>query len=58
MKQIEHNKKEPLFHIVKRDTLSTKKKAAFYAGAIFVGLLIGGIICSLFSSGNPIKFFG
>ena len=58
MKQTEHNKKEPLFHIVKRDSLSTKKKALFYAGAIFIGLLLGGIICSLFSSGNPIKFFG
>ena len=58
MKQTEHNKKEPLFHIVKRDTLSTRKKAIFYAGAILLGLIIGGIICSLFSNGNPIKFFG
>lgn len=57
MKNTEHTKKEPLFHIVKRDNLSTKKKALFYAGAIFIGLLLGSIICSLFSSGNPFQFF-
>ena len=58
MKQTEHSKKEPLFHIVKRDNISTKKKIAFYAGAILLGLLVGGVICSLFSSKNPIDFFG
>ena len=57
MKMTEHSKKEPLFHIVKRDTLSAKKKALLYAGAIFLGLLVGGIICSLFSTKNPIDFF-
>lgn len=58
MKQNEHRKKEPLFHIVKRENLDTKKKAAFYAGAIILGLLVGGIVCSLFSTKNPIQFFG
>ena len=57
MKQIEHNKKEPLFHIIKRDSISIQKKIALYAGAIVLGLLLGGIICSLFSSKNPIDFF-
>ena len=57
MKQTEHNKKEPLFHIVKRDTLSVKKKAALYVCSILLSLLVGGVICSLFSNGNPIKFF-
>lgn len=57
MKHTERNKKEPLFHIVKRDGLSAKKKALFYVGAIFLGLLVGGIICSLFSTKNPINFF-
>lgn len=57
MKETERNKKEPLFHIVKRDTLSVKKKVAFYAGAILLGLLFGGIICSLFSTSTPIRFF-
>lgn len=58
MKQSEHIKKEPLFHIVKRDTISTKKKILFYAAAILIGLFIGGVICSLFSSKNPFQFFG
>ena len=57
MKLTEHNKKEPLFHIVKRDSISVQKKIALYAGAIVLGLLLGGIICSLFSSKNPIDFF-
>ena len=48
----EHTRKEPLFHIVKRDSLSLKKKAVFYAVTIFLGLLVGGIVCSLFSSKN------
>ena len=58
MKQSEHAKKEPFFHIVKRDTLSTRKKAIFYAGAILIGLVLGAIICSLFSTSNPLQFFG
>ena len=58
MKHIEHSKKEPFFHIIKRENISTKKKAIFYASAIVLGLLIGGIICSLFSSKNPFHFFG
>ena len=58
MKQTERTKKEPLFHIVKRDTISTKKKAAFYAATILISLFLGGIICSLFSKGNPFSFFG
>lgn len=58
MKQTERSKKEPLFHIVKRDSIDTKTKTAFYAGTILLSLLLGGIICSLFSEGNPIKFFG
>lgn len=57
MKQTERAKKEPFFHIVKRDTLSTKKKAAFYVGAILLGLILGSIICSLFSTSNPLDFF-
>lgn len=58
MKRNENTKKEPLFHIIKLDILSTKKKVAFYAGAILLGLLLGGIICSLFSTKNPFQFFG
>lgn len=61
MKQTKHGKNEPLFHIVKRESLSTKKKIIFYASAIFLGLLIGGIICSLYSSSSTstvFHFFG
>ena len=57
MNKPERNKKEPLFHIVKRDNLNAKKKAAFYAGAILIGLILGGIICSFFSSANVFKYF-
>ena len=57
MNQPERTKKEPFFHIVKRDNLSMKKKTAFYAGAIFLGLIIGSIICSLFSTSNAFQFF-
>ena len=57
MKKTERVKKEPLFHIVKRDNLSLKKKVAIYAISIFLGLLVGAIVCSLFSKGTPIKFF-
>ena len=58
MNHPDHGKKEPLFHIVKRDNLSAKKKVAFYAGAIVIGLFLGGIICSLFSDKNAFQFFG
>ena len=58
MKQTEHKNKEPLFHIVKREVLDPKKKIAFYAAAILIGLFLGGIICALFSTKNPFQFFG
>lgn len=58
MKQKERTKKEPMLHIVKRDSLPTGKKATFYAVTIFLGLLVGGVICSLFSSKNLFDFFG
>ena len=48
---------QPLFHIVKRDNLKTTSKILIYAISIFGSLLLGGIICSLAYSGNPIKFF-
>ena len=39
MKNTEKTKKEPLFHIIKRDTISTKNKVFFYAGAMLAGLI-------------------
>ena len=58
MNHSERVKKEPLFHIVKRDNISTKNKFLLYAGAILVGLIFGSIICSLFSTKNSFNFFG
>ena len=39
MTHTEHTKKEPLFHIIKRDSIPFSKKAFFYAVAI--GFLLG-----------------
>lgn len=58
-KQIEHEhaKKEPLIRLVKRDALPTWKIILIYAIAILGSLLLSSVICSLFSSKNPLKFF-
>lgn len=50
-------KKEPLLRLVRRDALSAKKIVLIYAIAIVVSLLLSAIICSLFSSKNPLAFF-
>ena len=51
--------REPLVRIVKRDTISSKKKIIIYAVAILLSLFMGGIICSLVSTrGNVFTFFG
>ena len=50
-------KKEPLLRLVKRDVLSVKKVLLIYAIAIVVSLLLSAIICSLFSTKNPLAFF-
>ncbi|MBE6597503.1 MAG: ABC transporter permease [Ruminococcaceae bacterium] len=50
-------KKEPLLRLVKRDALSAKKIILIYAIAIVVSLLLSSVICSLFSSKNPLDFF-
>lgn len=49
--------REPLFHVVKRDGLKTKFVVMIYAIAIVASLLLGGIITSLASKGDPISFF-
>lgn len=50
-------KKEPLLRLVKRDALSVKKIILIYAIAIVASLVLSAIICSLFSSKNPLAFF-
>ena len=56
MKQ-EHIKKEPLLRLVKREALPVWKIVLIYAIAIVASLLLSSIICSLFSSKNPLAFF-
>lgn len=53
----EQIKKEPLLRLVKRDALPAKKVVMIYAIAIVASLLLSAIICSLFSSKNPLAFF-
>ena len=53
----EQIKKEPLLRLVKRDVLSAKKIVLIYAIAVVASLLLSAIICSLFSSKNPLSFF-
>ena len=53
----EQIKKEPLLRLVKRDALPVKKIILIYAIAIVASLLVSSIICTLFSSKNPIAFF-
>ena len=58
-KQTKQNqiKKEPLLRLVKRDALSAPKIVLIYAIAITASLVLSAIICSLFSSKNPLMFF-
>ncbi len=58
-KQIKQDqiKKEPLIRLVKRDALSAPKVVLIYAVAIVVSLLLSSVICSLFSTKDPIAFF-
>ena len=50
-------KKEPLLRLVKRDALSPNKIILIYTIAIVTSLLLSAIICSVFSSKNPLDFF-
>ena len=50
--------KEPLIRLVKRDALPKKKIVLIYAVAIAVSLVLSALICALFSSKNPLSFFG
>ena len=56
-KKQERSKKEPLVRLVKRDSLSKKKIVLIYAVAIFASLVLSALICSMFSSENPLSFF-
>ena len=53
----EKDKKEPLFRLIKRDVLPKRKIVLIYAIAVVASLLLSSVICSLFSSKNPVAFF-
>ncbi len=52
------NKKEPLFHIVKRDVLPWYKSWGIRAIAIVVALIVCGIITTITTGLNPFKVYG
>ena len=47
---------EPLFHIVKRDTLPIYKSWAIRIIAILAALIVAGVITMLFTGENKIQF--
>ena len=57
-KKQERVTKEPLIRLVKRDALAKKQIVLIYAIAIAASLVFSAIICALFSSKNPLSFFG
>ena len=52
------NKKEPLFHIVKRDTLSSKQRILIRVIAIVIALILCGIITAITTGINPFEVYG
>ena len=50
-------KKEPVFHIVKRDTLPWYKSTGIRAIAIILALLLCGIVTTLTTGINPIQVY-
>ena len=57
MKKSTNNLKEPFVRIVKRDNISVQKIIIIYLVAIVVGLLLCGVICTLFSDKGLFDFF-
>ena len=57
MKKNTNNLKEPFVRIVKRDNISISKIIIIYAIAIVFGLLLCGVICTLFSDKGIGEFF-
>lgn len=53
----EQVKKEPILRLVKRDALPVWKILLIYAIAIVASLVLSALICSAFSSKNPLTFF-
>ncbi len=54
---MEKNVKEPLFHIVKRANISTKKAILIRAIAIVSALIVCGLLFTLLVGKNPVDFY-
>lgn len=52
----ERSVKEPLFHIVRRESLPLWKKLSIYAGAILIALFLVGVFCAVSSSRHKTPF--
>lgn len=57
MRKIKKASTEPLFHLVKRDTLPFYKAVLIRAVAIILGLIVAGIISYFVTKGNPFTIY-
>ncbi|MBQ9549964.1 MAG: ABC transporter permease [Lachnospiraceae bacterium] len=53
----EKMQKEPLFHVVKRDTVSRRKEWAIRAVAIITALILCSGIIAMFTGDNPVEIY-
>ncbi len=53
----EKTQKEPLFHVVKRDTVSRRKEWAIRAVAIISALILCSGIIAMFTGDNPVEIY-
>ena len=50
--------KEPLFHVIKRGEINTKKRVSIYAAAVLISLVITSVFCVISSAeNNPFQMF-
>ncbi len=57
MKTVEKKKREPLFHVVKRDAIPGWKAALIRVIAVVLAILLCALIVFLFSGVTPIRYF-
>ena len=57
MKTVEKKKREPLFHVVKRDAIPGWKAALIRVAAVVIALLLCALIVFLFSGVTPLRYF-
>lgn len=49
---------EPLFHIAKNDSMPMWGKIVIRGGSVFLGVLVGALMCTILFGANPIGVFG